>query len=161
MSKSSRTRSHSDVPLRDSSRCCSGTLSSILSLESSRRRINLLLSIYTPIHSQKVRSNFSPPFNHLHSSWLGRSKYFVVPTLTCSAVRRALITKRLRKITNGHASDILTAVDDRERPLATWCVGVRWKTYSKEVLLEIVEVSPLRFSRLRRSATARTYDTSG
>lgn len=58
-------------------------------------------------------------------------------------MRADLVATRLQEIAAGKTLDILAAVDDRERPRATWCVGVRWETYSKEDLVDIVQVSLL------------------
>lgn len=56
-------------------------------------------------------------------------------------VRRPLVDARLKAIRDGEAGKILAEHDDRERPLGTWAVGVNWRKFDKEDLLEIVEVS--------------------
>lgn len=56
-------------------------------------------------------------------------------------VRRPLVDARLEAIRRGEAGQILAEADDRERPRETWAVGVSWSKFTKEDLLEIVEVS--------------------
>ncbi|GAA5848994.1 hypothetical protein JCM3766R1_005419 [Sporobolomyces carnicolor] len=53
-------------------------------------------------------------------------------------VRRPLIDARLEAIRNGQAVELLKTTDDRERPLNTWAVGIRWDRYSQQDLIEIV-----------------------
>lgn len=52
-----------------------------------------------------------------------------------------MIEERLKDIERGKAVEILTAVDDRERPKGTFCVGVRWDSYPLDDIIEIVQVS--------------------
>ena len=54
--------------------------------------------------------------------------------------REETIERRLEELANGKAKDIIAAVDEREREKSTMCVGVRWELFSREDLLEIVEV---------------------
>lgn len=61
------------------------------------------------------------------------------------AVRRPMITARLTEIESGQASSFLIEADDREREKGTFAVGVRWERFSKEELVEIVQVRVLFF----------------
>ncbi|GAA96728.1 uncharacterized protein L969DRAFT_20070 [Mixia osmundae IAM 14324] len=54
-----------------------------------------------------------------------------------SIVRAGLVKERLAAIADGQAEALLSAVDDRERPRNSWCIGVRWG-YTREDLLAIV-----------------------
>ena len=71
----------------------------------------------------------------------------------CCTVRRPAINERLATIAAGEGPALLRETDDRERPLETFAVGIRWDRYTQEDLLEIVEVRrrDLRFAA-RRSA---------
>ena len=69
------------------------------------------------------------------------------------AVRRPLVEARLQAIRQGEAGQILAEADDRERPRETWAVGVNWSKFSKEDLLEIVDVSVI-FDSMHRIADA-------
>ncbi|KAL8293066.1 hypothetical protein RQP46_000760 [Phenoliferia psychrophenolica] len=58
------------------------------------------------------------------------------------AVRKKLIEKRLKFIANAKHSkiaELLSVVDDQERPHGTYCIGVNWDKYSKTDLLEITK----------------------
>lgn len=54
-------------------------------------------------------------------------------------VRAELVEARLKEIEDGHAFEILSAADERERANKTYCVGLKWY-YEREDLLEIVQV---------------------
>jgi fanconi-associated nuclease 1 len=60
--------------------------------------------------------------------------------------RRELIEARLAQIEKGGAGAILERTDEEHREMDTWCVGVRWDLFSREELLEIVEVGCLPFA---------------
>jgi len=62
--------------------------------------------------------------------------------------RRSEINARLAEIENGHSPDILRRTHEREKGRETWCVGLSW-AYAIEDLLEIIEVVPFHFTRLR------------
>jgi Fanconi-associated nuclease 1 len=64
-----------------------------------------------------------------------------------SAVRRPAINERLAAIAAGEGPALLKETDDRERPLETFAVGIRWDRYTQEDLLEIVEVRRRRCTR--------------
>ncbi|KAI9351158.1 hypothetical protein DFJ73DRAFT_379247 [Zopfochytrium polystomum] len=51
--------------------------------------------------------------------------------------RKDAIQARLADIEKGKAEELISAVDDRERPTATRCRGVNWNAFSKEEILEI------------------------
>jgi hypothetical protein len=65
-----------------------------------------------------------------------------------SAVRRPAINERLAAIAAGEGPALLKETDDRERPLETFAVGIRWDRYTQEDLLEIVEVRRRRLHSL-------------
>ncbi|GAA6016477.1 hypothetical protein JCM8202_006053 [Rhodotorula sphaerocarpa] len=54
-------------------------------------------------------------------------------------VRRPAINERLAAVAAGEGPSFLKETDDRERPLETFAVGIRWGRYTQEDLLEIVE----------------------
>ncbi|GAA6063048.1 hypothetical protein JCM10212_001111 [Sporobolomyces blumeae] len=54
-------------------------------------------------------------------------------------VRRPAIQARLEAVARGEASRFLRETDDRERPLGTWAVGIRWDRFPQEDLVEIVD----------------------
>ncbi|GAA5874991.1 hypothetical protein JCM3774_000467 [Rhodotorula dairenensis] len=56
-----------------------------------------------------------------------------------SVVRRPAINERLAAVAAGEAPAFLKETDDRERPLETFAVGIRWDRYTQEDLLEIVD----------------------
>lgn len=62
--------------------------------------------------------------------------------------RREAIDERLQEIRNGQAPEIVARVDDEHREEATQCVGVRWKDFEKQDLVDIVSVSTLPSSQL-------------
>ncbi|EJD53099.1 hypothetical protein AURDEDRAFT_148954, partial [Auricularia subglabra TFB-10046 SS5] len=53
--------------------------------------------------------------------------------------RRDAIEQRLEELEAGRGREILEAVDDRERPRQTVCIGMRWDKFSKEDLGDIVD----------------------
>ena len=55
--------------------------------------------------------------------------------------RRKEIEDRLREIEEGKAPEILAHTDENFRENNTMCVGVRWREFSKQDLVEIVTVS--------------------
>jgi Fanconi-associated nuclease 1 len=55
--------------------------------------------------------------------------------------REGLIKERLGEIEEGKAQEIVEKVDEEHRAKATLCVGVRWDLFTREDLLEIVDVS--------------------
>lgn len=57
-------------------------------------------------------------------------------------VRRPAINERLAAVARADGPSLLKETDDRERPLETFAVGIRWERYTQEDLLEIVEVRP-------------------
>lgn len=54
--------------------------------------------------------------------------------------RQEKIESLLAELRAGRAAEILDAVDQRERPKGTWCIGVRWDMFERNDLVEIVEV---------------------
>ncbi|GAA5978175.1 hypothetical protein JCM10908_004258 [Rhodotorula pacifica] len=56
-----------------------------------------------------------------------------------SVVRRPAINDRLAAVAAGEGLALLKETDDRERPLETFAVGIRWARYTQEDLLEIVQ----------------------
>lgn len=54
--------------------------------------------------------------------------------------REAEIEVRLADILEGRGPDILADVFDEHQPKQTWCIGVRWDTFEKEDLMQIVQV---------------------
>ncbi|KZT35489.1 hypothetical protein SISSUDRAFT_166710 [Sistotremastrum suecicum HHB10207 ss-3] len=57
--------------------------------------------------------------------------------------RQEKIESLLTELRAGRAAEILDAVDQRERPRGTWCIGVRWDMFERNDLIEIVEVNHL------------------
>ena len=55
--------------------------------------------------------------------------------------REGLIKERLAEIKQGKARQISEKVDNKHRPKGTLCVGVRWDLFTRQDLLEIVDVS--------------------
>lgn len=55
--------------------------------------------------------------------------------------REGLIKERLAEIEQGKARQILEKIDEEHRAKGTLCVGVRWDLFTKQDLLEIVDVS--------------------
>lgn len=55
--------------------------------------------------------------------------------------REELIKERLAEIEQGKARQILENVDKEHRAKGTLCVGVRWDLFTRQDLLEIVDVS--------------------
>jgi fanconi-associated nuclease 1 len=57
------------------------------------------------------------------------------------SARQDLIESRLDDILAGRAREILEDVDSKHREKGTCCVGVRWDLFSRQDLVEIVDVS--------------------
>jgi fanconi-associated nuclease 1 len=55
--------------------------------------------------------------------------------------RQDLIEKRLREIEAGKSGNIIEAIDLQHRDKGTLCTGVRWDLFTREDLLDVVDVS--------------------
>jgi fanconi-associated nuclease 1 len=55
--------------------------------------------------------------------------------------RKALIEERLEEIARGDAREIASAVDEIHRESKTFFVGSQWDHFSRDEILEILEVS--------------------
>lgn len=66
--------------------------------------------------------------------------------------RQEKIENLLDELRAGRAAEILDAVDQRERPKGTWCIGVRWDMFERNDLIEIVEVREYIGSGLRHES---------
>jgi fanconi-associated nuclease 1 len=55
--------------------------------------------------------------------------------------RKSMIEKRLQEIIDGQASQIAAKVDQDLRENNIFVVGLRWDTFSREEILEIIDVS--------------------
>lgn len=53
--------------------------------------------------------------------------------------RKELIETRLAELEAGKARDILVAVDEKERPRKTVCIGLRWDMFSTDDMCDIVD----------------------
>lgn len=60
-----------------------------------------------------------------------------------SIVRADLVAQRLDAIRKGHAGQIIQKVDEQERERGTWCVGVRWDSFTSEDLQDFARVRAL------------------
>lgn len=47
---------------------------------------------------------------------------------------------RLDEIEMGKGLELIREVDERERPMKTWAIGVRWDDFSLDDVLQIAEV---------------------
>ncbi|QRV87386.1 mRNA cleavage and polyadenylation factor CLP1 [Ceratobasidium sp. AG-Ba] len=57
------------------------------------------------------------------------------------SAREDIVKARIKQLLEdeGAARRLIEAVDERERPNETWCIGVRWDQFEREALVEIVE----------------------
>lgn len=54
--------------------------------------------------------------------------------------RKALINKRLEEIKEGKGKEIASRIDEIHRESKTFFVGAQWDNFSREDILEILEV---------------------
>lgn len=56
------------------------------------------------------------------------------------SARKKMIEERLEEIMNGGARNIAARIDEKHREANTFFVGSQWDNFSKEEILEIIEV---------------------
>lgn len=56
--------------------------------------------------------------------------------------RGPYLRERLSQISQGEAYNLVSMVDERERPRNTWAIGCRWDSFTREDLLEVVSCIP-------------------
>ncbi|PVG01134.1 hypothetical protein CPB86DRAFT_782042 [Serendipita vermifera] len=75
--------------------------------------------------------------------------------------RKSMIEKRLQEILDGQALKIATKVDENLRENKIFVVGLRWDTFSKEEILEIIDCLPPKVIHEICLQQVQDYEASG